>query len=366
MPKKQFWKDRKVLVTGHTGFKGSWLSLWLHNLGAKVTGIGLEPDTNPSLFNQLNLSALLDGDYIFDIRDSYELNKIVGEVKPEVVFHLAAQPLVLDSYRDPIGTWSTNLMGSLNVLESLRDLNHICAIVMITTDKVYKNKEWDFGYRENDQLGGHDPYSASKAACEIAISSWRSSFCGISKNQNPNLAVATARAGNVIGGGDWAKDRIIPDVIRALLNSEEIIVRNSSAKRPWQHVLEPLSGYLLLAEKLFSSQHLILGNLNNPYSSAFNFGPSLKSNRSVSELVEIILKQWPGSWIDKSNNNSFHEAGRLDLQVDKAFHNLNWSAKWSFETTVSRTVRWYQNVMNNNQMAYRECLADIDKYTENS
>ena len=249
-----YWQGRKVLISGHTGFKGSWLGLWLSELGAKVTGIGLKTNSDKDLFRQLSLENRLQAHHIADIREFRAIREIVEENKPEVVFHLAAQPLVQESYRDPLGTWSTNVQGSLHLLEALKSLERQCAVVMVTTDKVYANKEWDYGYRENDRLGGNDPYSASKAAAEIAIASWRSSFCGTGKHQNPNLAIASARAGNVIGGGDWAANRIVPDAIRALAAGEAINVRNPKSTRPWQHVLEPLSGYLLLAEKLARSR----------------------------------------------------------------------------------------------------------------
>ena len=247
-----FWSGRRVLVTGHTGFKGSWLSLWLLRLGAQVWGYSLPPEIDSSLFTALELEHNFTNLHhcLGDLRDFNNLQSVVKQAKPEVVFHLAAQPLVRESYRDPLGTWAINVQGSLHLLEALRTLNHSCAVVMVTTDKVYSNREWDFGYREEDRLGGHDPYSASKAAAELAVSSWRSSFCGSGNHQNPHLAIATARAGNVIGGGDWAAERIVPDAIRSLMAGQPIPLRNPLATRPWQHVLEPLSGYLVLAECL--------------------------------------------------------------------------------------------------------------------
>jgi CDP-glucose 4,6-dehydratase len=234
---RAFWASRRVLVTGHTGFKGSWLALWLSELGAKVTGVGLEPDTEPNLFGQLELARRLERHHIADIREPQALAEIVEACQPEVVLHLAAQPLVLRSYADPLGTWATNVQGSLHLLEALKPLQHPCAVVMVTTDKVYENQEWNYGYRENDRLGGHDPYSASKAAAELAIACWRSSFCGTAPHQTPYLRIATARAGNVIGGGDWAADRIVPDAMRALAARQPIPVRNPAATRPWQHVI---------------------------------------------------------------------------------------------------------------------------------
>ncbi|WP_172820887.1 CDP-glucose 4,6-dehydratase [Cyanobium sp. NIES-981] len=356
-----FWKDRRVLLTGHTGFKGSWLALWLTQLGAKVTGIGLPTDTDPHLFDQLALVSRLKGHHLQDIRDLAPLQKIVQECQPEVVLHLAAQPLVRRSYRDPLGTWATNVQGSLHILEALRPLEHPCAVVMITTDKVYENREWDFGYRENDRLGGHDPYSASKAAAEIAIASWRDSFCGQASHQTPWLAIASARAGNVIGGGDWAEDRIVPDAIRSLAAHQAIPVRRPEATRPWQHVLEPLSGYLLLAQRL-AMAHQADGV--NPYTTCFNFGPSLEANQPVRELVQEALKHWPGEWVDLSDANAPHEAGRLHLQIDKAHHQLGWKPRWPFSTTVQRTVRWYHHVHNSPEQAIDCCIADIVDYTQ--
>jgi CDP-glucose 4,6-dehydratase len=246
------------------------------------------------------------------------------------------------------------VQGSLNVLEGLKRLNHSCAVVMVTTDKVYANQEWDYGYRENDRLGGHDPYSASKAGAELAIASWRSSFCGNSKHQTPHLGIATARAGNVIGGGDWADDRIVPDAIRALSTEQPIPLRNPQATRPWQHVLEPLGGYLRLAERLAG---------DHSFANAFNFGPLLDANRSVRDLVEQALEHWPGSWIDQSDSQAPHEAGRLHLQIDKAHHQLGWQPRWDFSTTVVRTVGWYRAVHEGaNPMDC--CLADLKAYEE--
>jgi CDP-glucose 4,6-dehydratase len=279
----------------------------------------------------------------------------VQDAQPEVVIHLAAQALVRRSYLDPLGTWVTNVQGSLHLLEALKSLQHSCAVVMVTTDKVYANQEWDYGYREVDRLGGHDPYSASKAAAELAIASWRASFCGLGDHQTPHLSIATARAGNVIGGGDWAEDRIVPDAMRSLAAGESIPVRQPQATRPWQHVLEPLGGYLLLAEKLAAG--------GAAYASAFNFGPTLEANRSVSKLVEASLAHWPGSWLDLSDPNAPHEAGRLHLQIDKAHHQLGWRPRWPFATTVERTVAWYRAVVEGVD-PLQCCLADLQRYQE--
>ena len=356
-----FWRGRRVLVTGHTGFKGSWLTLWLLGLGAEVWGFALAPEPGRALFTDLGLdqfTAHADWGHLDhrlgDVCDLEALSKCVQEAQPEVVLHLAAQPLVRRGYRDPLCTWATNVQGSLNLLEALKPLPHPCAVVMVTTDKVYANREWDFGYRENDRLGGHDPYSASKAAAELAIASWRASFCGPAAHQTPHLAIATARAGNVIGGGDWAEDRIVPDAMRSLASGESIPVRRPEATRPWQHVLDPLCGYLLLAKKLATAGHT--------HASAFNFGPALEANRSVRELVEAALVHWAGSWRDLSDSNAPHEAGRLHLQIDKAHHQLGWQPRWPFATTVERTVAWYRAVYEGGS-PLEFCLADLEAYT---
>ena len=358
-PNRDFWAGRRVLLTGHTGFKGSWLTLWLSELGARITGVGLEPDTTPNLYDQLELASRLEQHFIADIRQPQPLVEIVQTCQPQVVFHLAAQPLVRRSYHDALGTWATNVQGSLHVLEALKPLQHPCAVVMVTTDKVYENQEWDYGYRESDRLGGHDPYSASKAAAELAIASWRASFCGKAPHQTPHLAIATARAGNVIGGGDWAEDRIIPDAMRALAAGKPVPVRNSNATRPWQHVLEPLGGYLRLGEALAKAQ----GNQSqpNPYCEAFNFGPLLEANRSVRQLIEASLQHWPGTWKDLSCANAVHEAGRLHLQIDKASLRLGWQPRWPFATTVQRTVGWYQAVYEG-AFPINCCMKDLQLY----
>ncbi|MBM5797522.1 MAG: CDP-glucose 4,6-dehydratase [Cyanobacteria bacterium K_Offshore_0m_m2_072] len=358
-----FWAGRRVLLTGHTGFKGSWLALWLLELGAEVTGLALPPEPveppGQPLFDGLGLASRLCGRHrLGDIRDTEVLADAVRASQPEVVLHLAAQPLVRRSYADPLGTWSTNVQGSLHVLEALRTLQHGCAVVMVTTDKVYENREWDYGYREHDRLAGHDPYSASKAAAELAIASWRSSFCGSGAHQTPHLSIATARAGNVIGGGDWAADRIVPDAMRALAAGEPITVRSPRATRPWQHVLEPLGGYLLLAQTLATAQ-----GLRNPHASAFNLGPSLEANRSVAELVDEALQHWSGSWRDCSDPQAPHEASRLHLQIDKAHHQLGWRPRWSFATTVARTVGWYRAV-HEGANPLDCCLVDLGAYQD--
>jgi CDP-glucose 4,6-dehydratase len=323
-----------VLPTGHIGFKGSWQALWFLELWAQVTGLALAPDTDLSLFDQLELERRLEH-RLGDLRDAALLSELVADNPPELVVHLAAQPLVRRSYAEPTDTWATHVMGNIPLLEALRRLEAPRTAVLITTDNVYRNKEWLSGYRENDPLGGHDPSSSSKAAAELAIASWRASFCGSQPHQAPHLRVARARAGNVIGCGDWAADRIVPDAMRAPGRGEPIRVRNPAATRPWQHVLEPLSGYLCLAERLSAGESL---------ADALNFGPQLEANHSVRELVEEALRHWPGTWIDQIDAKAPHEASLLNLLIDKAHHQLGWAARWDFATTVARTVgrpqRW--------------------------
>ena len=350
-----FWQGKRVLVTGHNGFKGSWLSLWLLQMGAKVSGISLAPDNQPCLFDQLSIEDQMDS-RILDIREKDKLRCAVKEINPDIVFHLAAQPLVLRSYKDPVETWETNVMGTVFLLEALRSLDKMCSAILITTDKVYRNDEWLYGYRENDPLGGFDPYSSSKAASELAIASWRSSFCGNLSHQKENLLIASARAGNVIGGGDWSENRIVPDIIRSLQANKQIIIRNPSSTRPWQHVLEPLSGYLLLAKQLTKK------GIN--YASSFNFGPQLGYNKTVLELVQESLKFWPGEYIFQDYSKAPHEAGMLNLSTDKSFHQLKWQPKWDFSTTISRTINWYKNIYENKSSALESSLEDLSIYTQ--
>jgi CDP-glucose 4,6-dehydratase len=362
MEMKSFWKGKRVFITGHTGFKGSWLSLWLLHLGATVTGLSLEPETHPALFTQLALSNELDH-HVGDIRDGAQVKQLIQSIKPDVVFHLAAQPLVRRSYAQPLATWDTNVMGTIHILEALKHCPHSCVAVCVTTDKCYENKEWNYGYRENDPLGGYDPYSSSKAAAELAIASWRQSF--FTKGSS-HVAIASARAGNVIGGGDWAEDRIVPDAMRALSKNQPIPVRNPRATRPWQHVLEPLGGYLLLAESLY--QQLLEGNFQQrqQLQSAFNFGPALSSNQPVKALVEEILQHWSGQWLDQSNSDAAHEANLLNLVTDKAFHLLGWQPAWNFERTIQETVQWYRQaheLSSTDTDALRQCtLSQIHQY----
>jgi CDP-glucose 4,6-dehydratase len=335
------YAGKRVLLTGHTGFKGAWLAEWLLALGAEVTGFALPPPTSPSLFSQLGLASRLrhiEG----DVRDLAAVRAAFAAARPDFVFHLAAQPLVRLSYDQPTETFAANVMGTANVLEAARlaaDPARPCAIVAITTDKCYENREWVHSYREEDPMGGYDPYSASKGAAELVIASYRRSF--FSAPGHP-VRLASARAGNVIGGGDWALDRIVPDCIRSLVRSESIPVRNKVATRPWQHVLEPLSGYLWLGAALAQPQTSGFKFQPSLYASAFNFGPSLASNRTVAELVQEILKHWPGRWDDKSDPHAPHEAKLLNLATDKAHHLLGWSPAWPFAETIARTVAWYR------------------------
>lgn len=349
-----FWRGRRVWLSGHTGFKGSWLALWLLHWGAVVEGYALdpEPDASASLYHHLALESGLARDERADLAEARRLEERLLDFQPEVVFHLAAQPLVQRSYSEPLQTWNTNVIGTCHVLEALRKLEQPCVAVLITTDKVYDNREWDYGYRENDPLGGHDPYSSSKAAAELAIASWRASFCGPLPHQRPGLRLVSARAGNVIGGGDWADNRIVPDAVRALKQGQAIGVRAPASTRPWQHVLEPLGGYLLLAERLHADPGL---------ATAFNFGPERSANRCVRELVEEILRHWPGSWIDQSDPRARHEAGRLDLSTDRAFHQLGWSPRWDFARTIAETIRWYRR-FEAGESARDLCLEQIESY----
>jgi CDP-glucose 4,6-dehydratase len=324
------FSGKRVWLSGHTGFKGSWLSEWLLGLGAEVTGFALPPDTSHSLFEQLDLSRRLTHQ-IGDIRDADIVQESISRAKPDFIFHLAAQPLVRRSYLKPIETFETNVNGTLHVLEALRLLNQPCTALFITSDKCYENKEHGLPYREEDHLGGRDPYSSSKAMAEIAVAAYRQSYFS---RTDCCIRIASARAGNVIGGGDWAEDRIMPDSIRALESKASIQVRNPSATRPWQHVLEPLSGYLWYAARL---------SLEASTERALNFGPTLDSNRSVRNLVVEILKHWPGDWIDGSNPSSVHEAKLLSLCIDRADQTLGWRPVWDFETTLARTVEWYRS-----------------------
>ncbi|MDC0613674.1 CDP-glucose 4,6-dehydratase [Akkermansiaceae bacterium] len=326
------YQGRRVLVTGHTGFKGSWLCEWLLAMGAEVAGYALDPQPHEILYSQLELSDRLAADHRGDLSDQKALAQLFKDFQPEIVLHLAAQPLVRLSYEIPVDTFATNVMGTAYLLDAVRLAGNPCRIVAVTTDKCYENREWLHAYREEDAMGGHDPYSASKGAAEIVIASYRSSFFG----SDEHIKLSSARAGNVIGGGDWAADRIVPDCIRALRQGEEIPVRNQIATRPWQHVLEPLSGYLWLGACLNRSTEEGL-----ELTGGFNFGPSLTSNRTVADLVQELIKHTGGDWHDASDPKARHEASKLNLATDKAFHLLQWQPVWPFEETIARTAQWY-------------------------
>ncbi|NQT93891.1 MAG: CDP-glucose 4,6-dehydratase [Lentisphaerae bacterium] len=345
-----FYRDKRVLVTGHTGFKGSWLCEWLLAMGAHVTGFSDGIPTVPSLFEQLGLGGRLT-DLRGDVRDETALKQTVVEVRPHVVFHLAAQALVRQGYKEPVATFATNVMGTVHLLDAVRALGTPCSVVVVTSDKCYENREWPCAYRETDSMGGHDPYSASKGCAELVVSAYRRSFfCRGSETR-----LASARAGNVIGGGDWGANRLVPDVMRSLQAGAAIPIRNPASVRPWQHVLEPLGGYLLLACLLWTA-----GREQEegpwPLDSGFNFGPNPESHSSVGALVERILRLWPGEWQDCSDPHAVHEAGLLMLSVEKAAHVLGWKPVWSLDTAISRTVDWYLR-------AHGDREADMAAYT---
>ena len=327
-----FYRNRRVLVTGHTGFKGSWLSLWLKHLGATVHGFSLSVPSSPN-WHELARGREVDGEIFGDVRDLSQVDSMIGQVRPEIVFHLAAQPLVRASYSDPLGTLAVNAMGTANVLEAVRRRRIPCTVIVATTDKCYENRGWEWAYRENDALGGHDVYSASKAAAELVVGAWRRSFFGPDAELGH---VATVRAGNVIGGGDYAEDRIVPDVVRAQLANQPVALRNPRATRPWQHVLDCLSGYLWLGVCLAKSPK------NAPLADSMNFGPGPDANRSVGELVDRFFEHWPGHLESMPDSGSPHEASRLNLAIDRAQAVLKWSPTWDFDRAVGATAEWYR------------------------
>jgi CDP-glucose 4,6-dehydratase len=344
------YKGRKVFLTGHTGFKGSWLALWLHRMGAEVIGYSLEAPSKPSHWGLLQLPI---HSVIGDIRDASNLEKAMAAAQPDIVFHLAAQPLVRLSYSDPVGTYSTNVMGTLNVLEACRKTSSVKAIVVITTDKCYENKEWVYGYRENDPMGGYDPYSSSKGCAEILVSSYRNSFFNVKDyNKTHTVLLASARAGNVIGGGDWADDRLVPDVIKAAAVGKTVTIRSPQATRPWQHVLEPLSGYLMLGQKLLEGK--------SEFAEGWNFGPTDEGNLSVMQVLSSMQQHWDAIQfkVDAQAAN-LHEANLLKLDCSKAHAKLSWKAKWNNEETFERTVNWYREFYVNGKCISVE---DLDAY----
>lgn len=353
-----FWKDKKVLLTGHTGFKGTWLTMWLVSMGAKVWGYSLQPMTNPNLYGLLNIKDVINGEWINDIRDFEKVASAVNDVKPDIVFHLAAQPLVRESYKNPIETYSVNVMGTVNLLEAVKSCNSIKAVINVTTDKCYDNKEWVWGYREDEPLGGYDPYSSSKACSELVTSAYRNSFFNPNNYAQHGVAVASARAGNVIGGGDWAPDRLIPDSMRALINNEPVIIRNPNSIRPWQHVLEPLGGYLLLAEKLVED--------GPKYAEAWNFGPSDNDAKPVKWIVESLCSMWGrnSSYIVQDDGQNLHEATYLKLDCSKASNILGWNPKWSLDKTLGKIIDWNKVHMKDDKELFQFTLQQIKEYNE--
>lgn len=348
-----FWCDKKVFLTGHTGFKGSWLSLWLEHLGAQVTGYALQPPTSPSLFEVANVEQGMKS-VIGDIRDGAMLAHAMCQAAPDIVIHMAAQPLVRRSYVDPVETYSTNVMGTVHLLEAVRQTPTVRAVVNVTTDKCYENKEWVWGYRENEPMGGFDPYSNSKGCAELVTAAYRNSFFNIVKHSEHQVALATARAGNVIGGGDWAEDRLIPDILRAIQNGQSVNIRNPHATRPWQHVLEPLSGYLALAEKLYAQ--------GPAFAEAFNFGPAEEDARPVQWIVEQLTQQWgEGAAWRLDGGTHPHEAHYLKLDCSKARAVLGWSPRWHLGQALQAIIAWHKAYQSNQDMRAL-CLQQINDY----
>ena len=352
------YRDKVVLITGHTGFKGGWLAIWLLKLGARVVGYSLDPPTTPSLFETCGLANHVQ-DLRGDIRDTAKLMSVIRDAGPDFIFHLAAAPLVLHSYEDPIETFSVNVMGTLSVLQAIRESRQACSVVVVSSDKCYRNCEWDYGYRENDPFGGHDPYSASKAAMEIAAASFRDSFFPSSAAAKHGVRLASARAGNVIGGGDWAPDRILPDAVRAFHAKEVLNVRSPQAIRPWQHVLDPLSGYLALGTSLAAPY-------GERFATGWNFGPLASDVFTVADLVDTAIRVWrSGSWRAEINSAAPHEAGSLRLCIDKATAQLGWRPVWDFEEAVIRAVSWYSHYFQHTEDeagVFDSCVSDIAAY----
>jgi CDP-glucose 4,6-dehydratase len=345
----KFWQGKRVFLTGHTGFKGSWLSLWLVSMGAKVKGYSLDPPTSPSLFNEVNIGSIIESE-IGDIRDQKKLFESVKNFDPEILFHMAAQPLVRDSYSSPLETYEVNVMGTVNVLEAARNCTNLKTIINVTTDKCYANDERKIGYKENDPMGGYDPYSSSKGCAELVSLAYRKSFLN-----NAGIGIATVRAGNVIGGGDWAKDRLIPDILRSFAKKQSVVIRNPNSTRPWQHVLEPLSGYLILAQKLFNNK--------KEYSEGWNFGPNDTDVKPVKWILEKMILGWPDSkWVIDSNQNP-HEAVYLKLDISKAKSKLNWYPTWDLGVALERIIIWHTAWQNKEDMQIF-CFNEIKQYTK--
>jgi CDP-glucose 4,6-dehydratase len=325
-----FWLGKRVFITGHTGFKGSWLSLWLQSLGAQVHGLALEPPTSTNLYTVAQIATCMASHTVGDIRDLRTVQEAMQAARPDIVIHMAAQPLVRLSYAEPVETYATNVMGTVHVLESARHTSSVKAIVVVTTDKCYENREWVWGYRENEPMGGRDPYSNSKGCAELVASAYRCSFL-----QDQNVAVATARAGNVIGGGDWAADRLIPDILRAFEQNQPVVIRNPHATRPWQHVLEPLCGYLTLAEHLYTQ--------GQAFAEGWNFGPQDDDAQPVQWIVENMVTNWGNgaSWQQDGGGHP-HEASYLKLDISKAKARLNWELRWPLATALKKITAWHQ------------------------
>ena len=355
--KQSFWSSKKVFVTGHTGFKGSWLSLWLQQLGANVTGYALHPPTNPNLFEVAQVAEGMTS-IIGDIRDGTMLTNAMRQAAPDIVIHMAAQPLVRRSYVDPVETYATNVMGTVHLLEAVRQTPSVNAVVNVTTDKCYENKEWVWGYRENEPMGGFDPYSNSKGCAELVTAAYRNSFFNTAKHSKQRVALATARAGNVIGGGDWATDRLIPDILRAIGFGQSVKIRNPHATRPWQHVLEPLSGYLTLAEKLHTD--------GSAFAEAFNFGPADEDAKPVQWIVEQVTQNWGegASWhLDGAPHP--HEAQYLKLDCTKAHAKLGWQPRWHLGYTLQAIIVWHKayRALKGSKDMRALCLQQISDYS---
>lgn len=352
---KQFWNNKRVFITGHTGFKGSWLALWLHGLGSHVYGYALDPPTEPSLYKLARIGQLVEST-IADVRDGAALAAALSAARPEIVIHMAAQPLVRDSYTIPVETYAINVMGTVNLLEAARHCNTVRAIINVTTDKCYENKEWVWGYRENEPLGGYDPYSSSKACSELVTSSYRNSFFNPLRYNDHRIGLATARAGNVIGGGDWAADRLIPDCLNALLKKETVVIRNPGAIRPWQHVLEPLSGYLLLAQKLYDD--------GRRYASAWNFGPDERDAKPVEWVVRTLCTKWGRDAAYRVETRDHrHEANYLKLVCSKARAELGWRTRWGLEQALDRIIEWTEAYQQNKDVR-ESCIRNIHEYSD--
>jgi CDP-glucose 4,6-dehydratase len=352
---RKFWKGKRVFLTGHTGFKGAWLSLWLQQLKANLTGYALSPPTSPSIFELANVAngmTSVEG----DIRDQKTLCTAMKECQPEIVIHMAAQPLVRQSYLDPIETYSTNVMGTVNLLEAVRHTESVKAVLNITTDKCYENREWIWGYRENEAMGGFDPYSNSKACSELVTNSFRNSFFHPANYKDHGISIATVRAGNVIGGGDWSADRLIPDCVQKWLNNESVYLRYPNAIRPWQHVLEPLTGYLTLAEKLFEE--------GPSYSEAWNLGPNDSDSKPVQFLVQYLAKLWEGKAVwEVDHTDHPHEAHYLKLDCSKANSLLGWQPKWNLEIALEKIAEWYKVYQEDPSLIRKVTLDQIDSYS---